>query len=187
MRLLLGVAGATASGKDTLIDKVLSPLGFVSLKTSSMLRRAIPLFHHGIQENVADMSPVRLDELGTEIREVHGQDFFTQLAIHENILGTQRVVNGMRRGEEFDAIHQNNGLVVLVISGIQESVRRALEVRQRGIDRNINKTSLRDHIKREKKELDDLSSRADLVLVNNFKTKEEFIDFARGKIINLLK
>lgn len=31
------------------------------------------------------MSPVRLDELGTEIREVHGQDFFTQLAIHEDI------------------------------------------------------------------------------------------------------
>jgi hypothetical protein len=47
------------------------------------------------------------------------------------------------------------------------------------MDRNINKTSLREHIKREKRGLDQLSSKADLVLVNNFKTREEFIDFSR--------
>lgn len=187
MELLLWVAGATASGKDTLIDEVLSPLWFVSLKTSSMLRRAIPLFYEWIKEDISNMSPVRLNELGTGIREVHGPDFFTQLAIHEPILWTQRVINGIRREEEFDAIHQNNGHVILVVSSIKEALRRAMEVRQRWIDKTVNKNSLRQHIIREKRELDPLSFKADLVLINNFKTKEEFIDFARRKIMHLLK
>jgi ribose 1,5-bisphosphokinase PhnN len=187
MKLLLWVAGATASGKDTLIDEVLSPLWFISIKTSSMLRRAIPVFYDWIQENVDGISPVKLNELGTGIREVHGQDFFTQLAIHEPISWTQRVINGIRREEEFDAIHSNNGRVILVISSTKEALRRAIEVRQRWMDQTVNKSSLRQHIWREKREVDPLSYKADLVLVNDFKTKEEFIDFARWKIINLLK
>lgn len=69
--------------------------------------------------------------------------------------------------------------MILVVSSIKEALRRAIEVRQRGIDQAVNKNSFRQHIRREKRELDPLSIKADLVLVNNFKTKEEFIDFAR--------
>lgn len=168
MKLLLWVAGATASGKDTFIDEVLTPLWFTALKTSAMLRRTIPLFYDWIEEDVNDMSPVRLNELGTGIREVHGEDFFTQLAIHEEIAWEKRVINGIRRREEFDAIHRNKGIVVLVVSSVKESLRRALKIRQRWIDKGIDQVSLREHIKREKRELDPLSSKADLVLLNNF-------------------
>lgn len=182
MGILLWVAGATASGKDTLIDEVLSPLWFVSLKTSSMLRRAIPLFYPEIREDVNLISPIRLNELGTGIRAVHGQDFFAQLVIHEEIEWSRKVINGIRRWEEFDAVHQNDGLVILVASSVKEALRRVIEVRQRSIDKSISRTILEEHIAREKEELDQLSPRADLVLVNNFKTKTRFINFSRWKM-----
>lgn len=187
MNTVVWVAGATASGKDSIIDEVFEPLGYMSIKTSSMLRRAIPLFYEWFSSDVDALLPKQLNELGTGIREVHGQDFFTQLAIHEDIPWTQRVINGIRRWEEFDAIHDNNGRVILIISEVEASIDRALTVRQRPIDVESGQESLRQHIVREKEELDWLSEKADLILINNFSTKEDFIVYAREKILDLLK
>lgn len=77
-------------------------------------------------------------------------------------------------------------MVILIISSVEEAVRRVIEIRGRLIDKNIDVATIRRHIDREKKELDGLLPKTDLVLVNDFPTKSGFVDFSRQRIVEFL-
>gem|GEM_PF-3790070 len=62
--------------------------------------------------------------------------------------------------------------MILVISDITRSVQRVLEVRQRASDMSISRDDILAHIRQEKKDLDCLRVRADLILWNEFSTRE---------------
>ncbi len=97
------------------------------------------------------------------------------------------IVNWLRRKEEFDAIHTAGGRVILVISDIEKSVERVLDIRQRASDMVLSREEIWKHIQQEKKDLDCLRRQADLVLWNEFPTKEKFIEYAKRQIMTFLE
>ena len=150
-----------------------------------MLRQAIRLLFDK-EGNPDDMSPAELAQLGIKIRERYGQDYFTQLAIKQPITTDLRVVNGLRRKEEFRAIHDAGGKVILVITDIAVSVDRVLSIRQRKTDLLMTRDEILRHIQDEKNDLDPLTAEADVVIVNNFWSAEEFLANARQQIKTLI-
>lgn len=183
---LLWLAGATGSWKDTVIDEVLMPLWCVSVRTSDVLKREIPKRFPKITD-ISSLPPTKLAQLGKIIRKDSGEDYFTQLAIQEIIYEPYKIVNWLRRKEEFDAIHTANGWVILVISDITKSVERILNVRKRTSDMSISRDEILGHIKQEKEVLDNLKTKADLVLWNVFSTKERFVKYAKRQITTFLE
>ncbi|MEI6710716.1 MAG: hypothetical protein WCK88_00085 [bacterium] len=51
----------------------------------------------------------------------------------------------------------------------------------------VSRDEIEAHIKKEKKDLDFLKQKADLVLWNEFPTKERFIEYARRQISTFLE
>lgn len=133
------------------------------------------------------LPPTKLAQLGKKIRRDYGEDYFTQLAMQQLLHDPYKIVNWLRRKEEFDAIHTAGGWVILVISDIAKSVERVLDVRQRASDMSLSRNELWKHIQQEKKDLDFLKNEADVVLWNVFSTKEKFIEYARKQITTFLE
>lgn len=177
----LWLAWATGSGKDTVIDEVLIPLWYVSIRTSDMLRREIPKIFPKITD-ASWLSPTKLAQLGKKIRRDYGEDYFTQLAMQEGLYDPLSIVNWLRRKEEFNAIHTAGGWVILVISDTAKSVERVLDIRRRASDMSLSREEIWEHIQQEKKDLDSLKDRADLVLWNEFPTKGKFLEYAKRQI-----
>lgn len=179
---LIWCAWWTSAGKDEFINGVLLPLGFTARKTSDMLRWAIPAFFGtDFSWDVKSLSPVELNEYGGKIREVHGQDIFTMLAIHEDTGNENRVINWVRRAEEFSAIHKYGGRVILIMCDVDTAVKRVIE-RKRLIDQRVDEEAIRAHIIREQDTLHRARNWADAILTNNFWTVDEFIDYA-GRVL----
>jgi len=74
-----------------------------------------------------------------------------------------------------------------VISDIAESVERVMDIRKRASDITLSRDEIWKYIKKEKKDLDCLRSRADLVLWNDFSTKEKFVHYARAQIMAFME
>lgn len=107
--------------------------------------------------------------------------------MQKNLYEPNKIVNWLRRKEEFDAIHEAGGQVILVISDISRSVRRVVEGRQRASDMVISRDEILAHIKQEKENLEYLRKKADLVLWNEFSTREKFVQYARALIMSFLE
>jgi len=69
-----------------------------------------------------------------------------------------------------------------VISDIAKSVERVMDIRQRASDMTLSRDEIWKHIRKEKKDLDCLREEADLVLWNDFSSKEEFVHYAKAQI-----
>jgi len=184
---LLWIAWATGSGKNTVIEEILRPLWFVSFRTSDMLKREIPKKFPKITD-IDWLTPTKLAQLKKIIWRENWEDCLIQLALLDSLHEPQSIVDWLQSREEFDAIHTAGWWVILTISDIAKSVKRALDAHKRTATVvNTSWDEIRRRIKKEKKELDCLRNNADLVLLNNFSTSESFIEYARRQITDFLE
>ena len=143
-KIIIGLSGTFASGKDTLAEWLAQEKGFFHVSTSDILRQE---YRNNIEASETDRK--ELFVFANELRQKNGGDFLVQLALKlaDNSGQDKIIISGIRAVDEASCIKKRGGKIIFVDSDVTARYQRA---KSRARDQEIK--SLEDFIKSEGKE-----------------------------------
>ncbi len=105
--MIIGVVGPIASGKSMLSDMLIEK-GFVRFSFSQEVREEAKKREIPIERKL-------LQDLGNEMREKHGRDYWAQRIISKLEKGKHHVIEGIRNPAEVEALQKLENFVLIAV------------------------------------------------------------------------
>ena len=163
-KIIIGIAGRIASGKDTVADYIVEKYNAKSLKFSQSLRDVLSRLYQ-------DISRDNMQKISLLLRQMFGEDMLAKV-IYNDILNSKEdiiVVTGVRRIADIEMLKNTNGFKLFFIDTNIETRYERLIQRSENID-DKNK-SFEEFKKQELAEtevyIDQFKEIADYVIDNN--------------------
>ena len=118
-KIIIGVSGPFASGKDTVAEHIESKFGFESISTSDVLRQKI-------RELKLEPNRENMNKYGVKFRKLYGPGFLVSEAL-KKAEKKRILITGLRSPAEVDILHQAGGKLIEVFSDIDTRWQRLYE------------------------------------------------------------
>jgi dephospho-CoA kinase len=110
-KALIGLVGHPSSGKDTVAAYLVERHNFVHVSTGDLIRAYVT------EHNMGGLDRDTLRVVSTTLREEHGADFFTQMALKND--SPYLVISGPRAIREAGAVQDAGGLLLACTAPIE--------------------------------------------------------------------
>ncbi|MEI6479897.1 MAG: AAA family ATPase [bacterium] len=107
-KIILGIVGYAASGKDMAALHLWQEHGFINVSTGNMVRKYVA------ENNLGEPTRELLQKVANELREKNGAGYFAAKAIQENENFEKLIVSGIRTVGEAMEIKKFQGIIIAV-------------------------------------------------------------------------
>lgn len=168
-KLIFGITGQIAAGKDTVANYIISKTNAKTFKFSQVLRDVLKRIH---QESTRD----NMQKLSTYLRQNFGEDILAKI-IYEDIKSSNDeviVIDGVRRYADIESLKQLDGFKLVYVDTSLEN--RYIRITQR-MENADDKTKTFDDFKKDNEQeaesqISDLKNIADIIIDNNGSVEE---------------
>ncbi len=181
-KIIIGIAGEIASGKDTVAKYIADKYGAIALRFSQPLRDILDRI--GVEQNRENLARMSL-----YVRKAFGEDILSKAILHEAEKRPNPfvVVDGVRRLPDIIHLESNEHFYFVYVEGSSEKRYERLIQRKQNVD-DATKTPVqfeKDAKLETELRIHDLKERADFVINNDDTLKELYAQV--DKIISDLK
>ncbi len=195
---IVGIGGYSRSGKDTLASLLLDA-GYFGISVGDIAREYSMERH---KNSESPISRINLTETSNWLRKKNGPDVFMKLALEKYRQALKKksykgiLIWSIRAPIEADFIIANKGTLIWIDSEAETRYRRFLDNLRNG----EIKLDFDEYIRQEQTQvvpqsgidpsiqmnMDYVKEKANLVLVNNFKGAEKFLNYAKQRLASIL-
>ena len=195
---IVGLGGYSRSGKDTLASLLLDA-GYFGISVGDIAREYSMERH---KNSESPISRINLTETSNWLRKKNGPDVFMKLALEKYRQALKKksykgiLIWSIRAPIEADFIIANKGTLIWIDSEAETRYRRFLDNLRNG----EIKLDFDEYIRQEQTQvvpqsgidpsiqmnMDYVKEKANLVLVNNFKGAEKFLNYAKQRLASIL-